>query len=77
MKKYELTSETKVEYGVTFYRIKALVAFNDVNPGDLGGFVENENNLSHEGKAWVYGDAEVYGNAEVYGDAEVYGNAEV
>lgn len=43
--------------------------------GDLGGFVEKESNLSHDGKAWVCGDAKVWGNAEVCGDAEVWGNA--
>ena len=75
MKKYELTSETKVLLGKTLYRIKALVQFGNVNAGDLGGWIEKEENLSQSGNAWVSGDASVYGNAEVSGDASVSGNA--
>ncbi len=77
VKKYELTSETKVFLGKTLYRIKALVQFGNVNAGDLGGWIEKEENLSQSGNAWVYGDARVYGNARVSGDASVYGDAEV
>ena len=77
MKKYELTSETKVFLGKTLYRIKALVQFGNVNAGDLGGWIEKEENLSQYGNAWVSGNAEVYGNAEVSGNARVSGNAEV
>lgn len=75
MKKYELTSETKVFLGKTLYRIKALVQFGNVNAGDLGGWIEKEENLSQSGNAWVYGDASVYGDARVSGDASVSGNA--
>lgn len=77
MKKYELTTETKVVSGHTLYRIRALVAFGNVDTGELGGWIEKESNLAQDGNAWVYGDAEVYDNAWVYGDAEVYGNARV
>ena len=59
MKKYELTSETKVFLGKTLYRIKALVQFGNVNAGDLGGWIEKEENLSQYGNAWVSGNAEV------------------
>ena len=77
MKKYKLTSETK-EYGsLTLFRIEAVRDFGGVEKGDKGGFVEKEDNLSHDGDAWVSGDAEVYGDAKVYGDAEVSGDAEV
>ena len=77
MKKYELTSETKVFLGKTLYRIKALVQFGNVNAGDLGGWIEKEENLSQYGNAWVDGNARVYGNAVVDGNAEVSGNAVV
>ena len=77
MKKYELTSETKIVFGHILYRIKALSSFGCVSAGDLGGFLESEKNLSQNGNAWVSGNAEVYGNAEVSGDAWVSGNAEV
>ena len=74
-KKYELTDEKIEVMGQTLYRIKALRDLGDVTKGDLGGFVESENNLAHAGNAWVSGDARVYGNAKVYGNARVYGNA--
>ena len=77
MKKYELTTETKVVSGHTLYRIRALVAFGSVDTGELGGWIEKESNLAQDGNAWVYGSARVYGNARVCGNAEVYGNAEV
>ena len=83
MKKFELTTEQKINwFGRTLYRIKACISFtttsgDEVKAGDPGGFVEKESNLSHDGKAWVYGNAEVWGNAEVYGNAEVCGDAEV
>ena len=78
MKKFELTSEfiTNI-FGTKLFRIKALIEFGNVKAGELGGFVEKEENLNHEGNAWVYGNAEVYGNARVYGNASVYGNARV
>ncbi len=75
MKKYELTNECITFTGRKLYRIKALVDFGDVNAGDLGGFVEKEDNLSHDGNAWVSGDACVYDNARVYDNACVCGNA--
>ena len=71
MKKFELTAEfvTNV-FGKKLFRIKALVAFGNVEKGELGGFIEKEDNLSHDGDAWVYGNAQVYGNARVYDDAD-------
>ena len=77
MKKYELTGEVKVKFGVTFKRIRALIDFGNVKKGELGGFIEKEENLSHENNAWVYGNAKVYGDAKVYGNARVSGNARV
>ena len=77
MKKYELTTNTIVHMGRTLYQIKALKTFANVIAGDLGGYVETEDNLLQYGDAWVYGDAKVYGNAKVCGDALVYDNAEV
>lgn len=76
MKKYELTGEVKVKFGVTFKRIRALIDFGNVKKGELGGFIEKEENLSHENNAWVSGNARVYGNARVSGNAEVSGNAD-
>ena len=89
MKKYELTTEVKVEFGVTLHRIRALVDIvrHGVKAGDLGGWIEKESNLDQEHGAWVSGNARVSGNAlvsgnawvsgdaRVYGDAQVYGDA--
>ncbi len=72
MKKYELTAETKVVFGHTLHRIKAIVSFGSVEAGDLGGWIEKEENLNHSGNAWVYGDAQVYGNAQVYGIGAIF-----
>jgi len=73
--KYSLTTESKNISGVTVYRIKAETSFGDVKRGDLGGFIEGERNLSHEGNAWVYDKACVCERAQVYGDARVFGEA--
>ena len=75
MKKYEFTGETK-EIKLLFrtavlHRIRATVSFGFVKIGDLGGWIEKEENLSHEGKAWVWGNAEVCGDAEVFSASHV------
>ena len=78
MKYFKLRNDLTIKVcKKTLYRIEATKDIEKfgVKAGDLGGYIEKEDNLS--GKAWVYGDAEVYGNARVYGDAEVYGNANV
>ena len=88
-KKYKLTDETISLNGATLYRIEALKDFGEIKKGDKGGFIESEDNLSHEGNAWVYDDACVYDNAlvtdnacvsdnaRVYGNSLVYSNAQV
>ena len=86
MRKYELTEETKtLADGTVLHRIRALrdIPRHVVKAGELGGFVEGENNLSQDGDAWVFdnakvsGDAWVSGNACVSDNACVYDNAEV
>lgn len=76
-KKYILTNPACEIDGKLLYRIKAIKDFGDVKAGDLGGFIEKEDNLSHEGNAWVYDSAQVYGGAQVWGNTQVYGNARV
>lgn len=73
-KKYELTDETVRINSIILHRIKALTDFGDVDAGDLGGWVESERNMSHDGNAWVYDNARVYGNAWVCGNAWVGSN---
>ena len=78
MKKFELTSETKINiFGKKLFRIKALISFGDVEAGETGGWVEKEGNVNQSGDAWVSGNAEVSGDAMVFGNAEVFGNARV
>ncbi len=73
MKKYEFTGETRKIGNITLNRIRAARDFAGVKKGDFGGWVEKEENLSHECDAWVSGNASVSGDASVYGDARVYG----
>lgn len=77
MKKYELTLETLQFAGHTLHRIKALKDFGVFTAGELGGWIESEENLSQADNAWVYGDAKAYANAKVYGNAEIFGDAMV
>ena len=78
MKKFELTTEFIINaFGKKLFRIKALVEFGNVKAGELGGYVEKEKNLSHNGNAWVCENAVVCENAWVCGNAWVRGNAVV
>ena len=74
-KKYKLTDETINLNGAILYRIEALKDFGEIKKGDKGGFIESENNLAHEGDAWVSDNAHVYGDACVFDNARVYNNA--
>jgi carbonic anhydrase/acetyltransferase-like protein (isoleucine patch superfamily) len=76
-KKFILTDEKKDYLGTTLYRIKAIRAFGNIKEGELGGWIESESNLSHEGNAWVGDNAKVIDKARVSGNAMVYGNAYV
>ena len=75
-KHFKLRKDLTIEaYGITLFRIEATrdIEVRSVKKGDLGGYIEKEENLSEN--AWVYGDARVYGDAMVSGDAWVYGSA--
>lgn len=86
MKKYELTDETITMYGATLHRIRATrefsfldrqkstwdnLVYQTVKPGDLGGFIQSEDNLSDVGNCWISADGVVMGNARVVGRAHV------
>jgi hypothetical protein len=77
--KYRLTNNAiENPLGVVLYQIEALKDIGDyVKKGDLGGYIEKEENLSVYGEAWVSGEAQVYGEAWVSGEARVYGEARV
>lgn len=73
MKKYEFTGQTKNLYnGTVLHQIRALRNFGGVNAMSLGGWIEKEENLSHDGDAWVFGNAQVHGNAQVCGMSKLY-----
>ncbi len=83
IKKYSLTNDKKNIDRHTVYRIIAEKDFNGIKKGTLGGYVESDNNLSHDGKCWIYDNAKVFGdacihdNAKVCGNSQVYGNASI
>lgn len=72
-RKYDFTGETSnnIAEGATLHRIRAVRDFGNVKAGDLGGWIESENNLSHEGKCWVYDDSAVFGRGRVYDNAKI------
>ena len=57
--KFKLTAETKLQFGITLRRIRALKDITDigVKRGDSGGWVERETNLHLYDNAWVSGNA--------------------
>lgn len=75
-RKFELVrSDSIMIASHILYRIRRL------KTGELGGYVEHERNLSHEGESWLYGNACAFQNSRVEGDAVavrdawIYGNA--
>lgn len=70
-KKYEFTGEVMDYSGTKLRRIRR------ISDGLLGGWIEKEENLSHEDSCFVYDSAKVWGDAEISNNAEVCGNAEV
>ncbi len=84
-KKYEFTGETKKVGDITVRRIRLLVDIEydemsnrpKIKAGTVGGWIEREENLSHEGKCFVADDACVYDHAVVKDDALVADHAQV
>ena len=81
-RKYEFTGETKeIELEIIVRRIVR------ISDGLIGGWIQGEHNLSHEGECFVYDEAQVSGRAivsedasikdfaRVFSDARVYGRA--
>lgn len=77
--KYEITANTMQVYEHTddklVHQIRALKDFGDVKAGDLGGWIESEENLSQSGNCWVADNAMVYDHAQVRDNAILCGNA--
>ena len=65
-KKYKLLMNQSINvFGVTLYRIQALRSFGTIKKGEVGGYVEKEENLS-----------QVFDNARVFGEHYVVTTAE-
>jgi len=83
MNKFKLTDNTVTVNGITLYRIEALKDFGTIKKGEVGGYLQSEDNLSQEGWCWVSGDARIFGKARVSeyasvsGEASVFGKASV
>lgn len=76
--KYKIRKDlSKVENGITIYRIEALKDFSDVNKGELGGWIEKEDNLSQIGDCWVYDNACLFNDVAVKNNARIFGNATI
>jgi NDP-sugar pyrophosphorylase family protein len=68
--KYVLVQPTIIK-GIKVYRVKATKDFGNVKMGDVGGYVQSENNLSKEGLCWIYDNAMVLENAKLRGNARL------
>ena len=60
------TNETTYYEGVLLRRIRAkksftLITGETIKKGQLGGFIQNELNLAHDGNCWVSFDSKVFG----------------
>ena len=77
--KYEFTGEVKNIGGKILHRIRAVrdIPEQNVKAGDLGGWLETEENLSRDSAAWVTGEAWVMGRAYVTDSALVTDSAHV
>lgn len=72
--KFEFTGATQEFDGTVLRQIRALreLELSSINRGDLGGWLEHEDNLSHAGDCWVYPDAIVRGQARVEGHSRLH-----
>ena len=75
--KYELIESNEFYGGAKLFRIKAVKDFNDVKVGDIGGFVETENNLSQDGNCWLYNESKAIGDSRVLEDARICDKASI
>jgi hypothetical protein len=64
--KYEFTEETLKVGEHTLHRVRYLA------DGELGGWIESENNLSQDDNALVFGNAWVFGHAKVFGNMYIF-----
>ena len=77
MLKYKMTNNTLMVNGRVLHQIVALKDFGMISKGELGGWIEDYNNLAQEGKAWVANNACVYAFARVSQNAFIGDSARV
>lgn len=70
-RKYEFTGETKLYNGVTLHQIRAVSTSLIYYEGAIGGWIQSERNLSHDGTAWIHSDTHVYGDVVVKGSSNI------
>jgi UDP-3-O-[3-hydroxymyristoyl] glucosamine N-acyltransferase len=74
--KYEIQNQSyRLTDGRKVHRIKALRDFGNVKAGTYGGFVEGDDNLSHDGLCWIADDAMALGRSRVLRDAQLRNRA--
>ena len=83
MRKYKMINDTIEINGHILHKIESLIDFRYVNVGDEGGYIESEDNLSHEDNCWIFDGSSVYENAKikdnvlVCGDSDISGECEI
>ena len=78
--KYKITDIEMYWHGRILHRIESLKDFilingKEIRKGDLGGWIESENNLSQEGSCWIYDECMMYENARRSENSIGYGNS--
>ena len=82
-RKYKLTKKSKIVLGIRVYQIEALKDFYLIKKGDLGGWIEKESNLSHDGVCWIHDNACAIGSsivsccANMQGDSMLFDSAKL
>lgn len=83
-KKFKILSNNPVKRRIggcvfVLYRIVAIKTFisdnRKIHPGEFGGLISSESNLSQDGNCWVFPEAIVADNAKVRDNAVIGGNA--
>lgn len=74
-KKFKLTNNTIEFEGKILYQIMAIKTIKcenrSIKNGELGGYIEKEENLSHEGNCWVFKESKIIGNSEITGNVRI------
>lgn len=76
-KKYKLLTHLPfkpyedIEDNTTLYPIEALRDFGHVRKGDVGGYIQSEENLSHEGNCWVHSNCYII-NSKIMDNAQIH-----